>query len=811
MALHRTKGEMIARYTEGWPLDLVPGRTRDLSRPANFDKAFSKRAPYEAGDGIEDWMLVAWGNGGSGRSGTGDLCSYRAAATRSRTAGRRSPFVDVCGSRRHSLFANQEGIVFACGEGADGQLGSKRLPSSSPSAKEKAHRRHDGRERRRAGKMLTSVRAPGQGDDRKKKKKKHAETSSFARWLASGGRRYLRYPVATFPSGVVRGGGDGRLADVHVVEVAASDRCSFAREVAYAEAARARVGLERMVQTVVAYERRPRVGFADAVARLRACLVEECAALRRDSRGRVLSWGRGDRGELGLGDRVTMRAAPTLVPALARRCVTSIAAGKAHVLALCATQGHARSALYAWGAGRDGRLGHDDYAHRFEPTAVAFFQVARLRVRLVAAGDAHSLAVADATEDARERPGVYTWGRGAHGRLGLRRTLNKRRPHLVTEWPPSFRGCRVVGAALGGAHSLVLAEEAVPPGLVNPWGVRRAIYSWGYGANGQLGTDAVVDSPVPRKVKMPKFEVVAQIACGKAHSLALTVHGDLYAWGKGWQGELGHGDARLRVAPKKVDSPHQFVKVAGGDQHTLGVALRHRAVGARAVERRPVGAPNAHVGPARRRAATVATYGYGCVRSAPRRRGSQRSGRPEPPRRAAAPLYCRTCDVLSVCTWCARFCHGGHDVVPVDEAVAIAMPRWGRSTSDAPCSGAYQTLCECGFRDDCCRMPCLSEFLEDPRVPGAAGALHRFARASSSLAAAPPPGGKARGAPNFKGSSLGRFSLVAAEAALAFCRRFAAAETWAGPGLAGAVWGNARAYARRKSEALEARGWPRGR
>ena len=139
MALHRTKGEMIARYTEGWPLDLVPGRTRDLSRPANFDKAFSKRAPYEAGDGIEGWMLVAWGNGGSGRSGTGDLCSYRRPREVAYSR-RRSPFVDVCGSRRHSLFANQEGIVFACGEGADGQLGSKRLPVVKPKrAKEKAH------------------------------------------------------------------------------------------------------------------------------------------------------------------------------------------------------------------------------------------------------------------------------------------------------------------------------------------------------------------------------------------------------------------------------------------------------------------------------------------------------------------------------------------------------------------------------------------------------------------------------------------------------------------------------------------------
>ena len=39
-------------------------------------------------------------------------------------------------------------------------------------------------------------------------------------------------------------------------------------------------------------------------------------------------------------------------------------------------------------------------------------------------------------------------------------------------------------AALGGAHSLVLAEKKSHPGLVNPWGVQRAIYSFGYGFNG---------------------------------------------------------------------------------------------------------------------------------------------------------------------------------------------------------------------------------------------------------------------------------------------------------------------------------------
>ena len=107
-----------------------------------------------------------------------------------------------------------------------------------------------------------------------------------------------------------------------------------------------------------------------------------------------------------------------------------------HILALD-TEG----ALWTWGSGRDGRLGHDDYVHRFAPKRVDFFHTESLRVTMVAAGDAHSLAVAvprdwrpPALGEVDYEPvteQVYTWGRGAHGRLGLSRNLNKRRPTPV--------------------------------------------------------------------------------------------------------------------------------------------------------------------------------------------------------------------------------------------------------------------------------------------------------------------------------------------------------------------------------------------
>ena len=62
------------------------------------------------------------------------------------------------------------------------------------------------------------------------------------------------------------------------------------------------------------------------------------------------------------------------------------------MLALCAKP----AALFVWGRGRDGRLGHGDYEDRDEPERLVFFDERKLAPRIIAAGDAHSLVVVDA-------------------------------------------------------------------------------------------------------------------------------------------------------------------------------------------------------------------------------------------------------------------------------------------------------------------------------------------------------------------------------------------------------------------------------
>jgi E3 ubiquitin-protein ligase HERC2 len=45
---------------------------------------------------------------------------------------------------------------------------------------------------------------------------------------------------------------------------------------------------------------------------------------------------------------------------------------------------------------------------------------------------------------------------------------------------------------------------------------------------------------------------IINIACGGAHSAAISVSGEIYTWGKGRYGRLGHGDSEDQLRPKKV-------------------------------------------------------------------------------------------------------------------------------------------------------------------------------------------------------------------------------------------------------------------
>jgi alpha-tubulin suppressor-like RCC1 family protein len=152
--------------------------------------------------------------------------------------------------------------------------------------------------------------------------------------------------------------------------------------------------------------------------------------------GRLYTWGLGYLGQLGHGDTGD-RLVPTLVRAEAfgGSAVVRAACGIVHTLVVTEA-----GALWACGNGQYGRLGLNDEEdrHVFERVGMEAFGGAR--VVAAAAGNNHSAAV---TKDGA----LWTWGRGDDGRLGhgnkQRRLAPMRVPEVTLKLDFSQRGSAV--------------------------------------------------------------------------------------------------------------------------------------------------------------------------------------------------------------------------------------------------------------------------------------------------------------------------------------------------------------------------------
>ena len=79
-------------------------------------------------------------------------------------------------------------------------------------------------------------------------------------------------------------------------------------------------------------------------------------------------------------------------------------------------------------------------------------------------------------------------------------------------------------------------------------------WSWGDGYFGKLGHGDEQRQLLPKKVEAFAGRRVVAVSAGAFHSLATTADGDVYAWGQGEYGCLGHGEDRSnQLLPKKIE------------------------------------------------------------------------------------------------------------------------------------------------------------------------------------------------------------------------------------------------------------------
>ena len=121
---------------------------------------------------------------------------------------------------------------------------------------------------------------------------------------------------------------------------------------------------------------------------------------------------------------------------------------------------------------------------------------------------------------------AYTWGRDEFGALGHGDRKDKPLPRSLE----AVRGSLLADAACGTGHTLLLSEEG-------------DVWAWGWNNKGQCGVPPATalnsGQPPGEAVREPSLlgallgAGVRGVACGAAHSLAVTSKGELLSWGLG--------------------------------------------------------------------------------------------------------------------------------------------------------------------------------------------------------------------------------------------------------------------------------------
>lgn len=282
-----------------------------------------------------------------------------------------------------------------------------------------------------------------------------------------------------------------------------------------------------------------------------------------------------------------------------------------------------KSAIYAWGynhSGQTGRGGKERSLRipkQLPPELFGCPAGGNSRWLDIACGREHTAAVAS---DGL----LFTWGANEFGQLGDGTENASKRPKKVKQLQPEF----VISVSCGAHCTAAIAEPREKDGSTSArrlwvWGQNQGsnyprffwgafspstvirqvscgavhvvalseeglLQAWGYNEYGQLGRGVTSEGlQGPRVIngyakfldEAPELVKITQVSCGEYHTAAISEKGEVYTWGLGSMGQLGHcslqsGDKEL--LPRRVVSLDGiFIKeVACGGVHTCAVTVK---------------------------------------------------------------------------------------------------------------------------------------------------------------------------------------------------------------------------------------------
>ncbi|XP_013856612.1 alsin isoform X2 [Austrofundulus limnaeus] len=151
----------------------------------------------------------------------------------------------------------------------------------------------------------------------------------------------------------------------------------------------------------------------------------------------------------------------------------------------------------------------------------------------------------------------------------LRRRLSL--PGLLSQVSP--RLLRKMGRPRIRAFALTPIDGSVPEALEVLPTLQTEVWSWGQGQDGQLGHGDNLARLQPVCIKSLNNKEVVRVAAGAHHSLALTAQSQVFSWGSNSSGQLGHMESPSTVpCLAKLSEGIRVWDVSAGERHTLLLA-----------------------------------------------------------------------------------------------------------------------------------------------------------------------------------------------------------------------------------------------